>query len=37
MRGYIPFRALMDQFLPSWRFCRQQLNRLPVQHMDWKY
>ena len=31
------FIALMDQFLPNWRFCRQQLNRLPVQHMDWKY
>jgi predicted metal-dependent hydrolase len=31
------FATLMDEFLPSWRFFRQQLNRLPVQHMDWKY
>jgi hypothetical protein len=31
------FVALMDQFLPSWRFYRQQLNRLPVQHVDWEY
>ncbi len=32
-----PFVALMDQFLPGWRFCRQELNRLPVRHMDWNY
>jgi predicted metal-dependent hydrolase len=31
------FVALMDQYLPSWQFCRRELNRLPVQHMDWKY
>jgi hypothetical protein len=31
------FVALMDQFLPSWQFSRQKLNRLPVQHVDWEY
>ena len=31
------FVALMDGFLPSWQFCRQKLNRLPVQHVDWEY
>jgi len=31
------FVALMDQVLPSWRFSRQNLNRLPVQHVDWEY
>ena len=31
------FVALMDQFLPKWRFYRDELNRLPVAHEDWKY
>lgn len=31
------FIALMDQFLPKWRFYRDELNRLPVSHEDWKY
>ncbi|MBN2685786.1 MAG: M48 family metallopeptidase [Pontiellaceae bacterium] len=31
------FVALMDQFMPKWRFHRQQLNQLPVRHEDWKY
>lgn len=31
------FVGLMDRFLPSWQFCRQTLNRLPVQHVDWAY
>jgi len=31
------FTNLMDQFMPQWRFCRAELNRLPVRHDDWAY
>jgi len=31
------FIALMDQFVPRWKFLRQRLNRLPVRHADWDY
>jgi predicted metal-dependent hydrolase len=31
------FMNLMDQFIPNWRFCRAELNRLPVRHVDWGY
>jgi predicted metal-dependent hydrolase len=31
------FVALMDHFLPRWRFHRDVLNRLPVRHEDWEY
>ena len=31
------FIALMDQFMPKWRFYRDELNRLPVRHEDWGY
>jgi predicted metal-dependent hydrolase len=31
------FIALMDLFMPNWRFCREVLNRLPVQHENWGY
>ncbi|PSJ16264.1 metal-dependent hydrolase [Nitrosomonas supralitoralis] len=31
------FIALMDQFMPKWRFYRDQLNRLPVRHEEWGY
>lgn len=31
------FVALMDQFMPNWRFYRDQLNRLPVSHEAWGY
>jgi predicted metal-dependent hydrolase len=31
------FVTLMDQYLPQWRFYRDQLNRLPVSHADWTY
>lgn len=31
------FVTLMDQYLPQWRFYRDQLNRLPVSHEDWTY
>ncbi|MHB8249865.1 MAG: YgjP-like metallopeptidase domain-containing protein [Acidithiobacillus sp.] len=29
------FITLMDQFMPKWRFYKDQLNRLPVRHEDW--
>ena len=31
------FIALMDQFMPKWRFHRDELNRLPVRHENWGY
>lgn len=31
------FVALMDGFIPKWRFCRDALNRLPVRHEEWGY
>lgn len=31
------FIALMTQFMPKWRFYRDELNRLPVRHEDWSY
>jgi len=31
------FIALMDQFMPKWRFYRDELNRLPVRHETWVY
>jgi predicted metal-dependent hydrolase len=31
------FTTLMDQFLPNWRFSREELNRLPVRHEKWGY
>ena len=31
------FVALMGQFMPQWRFYREQLNRLPVSHEAWAY
>jgi predicted metal-dependent hydrolase len=31
------FTNLMDQFMPKWRFYKDQLNRLPVRHEDWVY
>ena len=31
------FVALMDSFMPKWRFYRQTLNRLPVRHETWGY
>ena len=31
------FKALMDQFMPRWRFYRDELNRLPVHHERWRY
>ena len=31
------FIALMNQFMPKWRFYKDQLNRLPVRHEDCGY
>lgn len=31
------FVVLMDQFMPSWRLRRDQLNQLPVRHEEWVY
>jgi predicted metal-dependent hydrolase len=31
------FIALMDQFMPEWRFRRASLNRLPVRNETWGY
>jgi predicted metal-dependent hydrolase len=31
------FVALMDQYMPKWRFYRDVLNRLPVRHETWGY
>jgi predicted metal-dependent hydrolase len=33
----IRFMTLMDRFMPKWRFCRAELNRLPVRHEEWAY
>ena len=31
------FVALMSTYLPDWRVRRDELNRLPFRHLDWKY
>ena len=31
------FISLMDLFLPKWKLYRDELNKLPVGHEDWKY
>ena len=31
------FMTLMDLFMPTWRFHRAVLNRLPVRHQSWGY
>lgn len=31
------FVAYMDSFLPNWKSLKQELNRLPVSHVDWEY
>jgi len=31
------FVAIMDNFMPKWRFYKDELNRLPVSHVDWRY
>ena len=31
------FVALMNRYLPKWRFYKDELNKFPVKHEDWKY
>lgn len=31
------FIKLIDEFMPNWRGHRDELNRLPISHVDWKY
>lgn len=31
------FRALMDSLMPNWRLFREELNRAPLAHENWKY
>ena len=31
------FKAFMDHYLPNWKHRREELNRLPVRHVDWGY
>lgn len=31
------FIALMDQFMPKWKFYKDELNRSPLGNEDWKY
>src|SRR5690606_2216967 len=31
------FIGYMDHFLPQWRELKEELNRLPVAHVDWRY
>lgn len=31
------FRKLMDALMPTWRAAREELNRAPLAHEDWKY
>ena len=31
------FLAYIDKFLPNWKSLKDELNRLPVSHSDWKY
>jgi len=31
------FAALMDQYLPKWRFYKEELNRRPLRHENWSY
>lgn len=31
------FIILMDQFMPKWRFYKDELNKLPVSHENWAY
>lgn len=31
------FVSYMNKFMPKWRFYREELNKLPFSHVDWKY
>lgn len=31
------FVSYMNEFMPKWRMHREELNRIPFRHIDWKY
>jgi predicted metal-dependent hydrolase len=31
------FTACMNKFLPKWKHIREELNRAPLGHVEWKY
>ena len=31
------FIALMDKYLPKWKFYKEELNRRPLRHENWSY
>jgi len=31
------FMAYMDEFSPKWKYLREELNRAPLGHVEWKY
>lgn len=31
------FITLMNEFMPKWKFFKDELNRLPFSHLDWRY
>jgi predicted metal-dependent hydrolase len=31
------FVALMDKFMPQWHQFRDELNRMPLSHVEWEY
>ncbi len=31
------FLTYMDKYFPRWKSCRDDLNKLPVSHIDWEY
>lgn len=31
------FKNLMNKYMPKWRFYRDELNRLPFRHTEWRY
>jgi predicted metal-dependent hydrolase len=31
------FVALLDDHMPKWKFYRDELNRIPFSHLDWRY
>lgn len=31
------FISLMDQFMPNWRHYKEELNRIPLSHVEWGY
>jgi predicted metal-dependent hydrolase len=31
------FMAYMDKFLPKWKHLKEELNRAPLGHVEWKY